>query len=184
MIYSRFKQLKEQEARRRKQGEEEKRKAEEAAAEETQVTNGRHEIENGNGVELVVEKSKEHQSENAIHNSSNGVPVNGDPSRQEMKEDKNTTSVFQMADSEVSTHLEVDKGDAQQSYENVEKVSFIHAYACCYYRTVLKYLYGLHCYYWFYVKLLVIIYGGKEQRRARVIVTLPILSCRVQLSIQ
>lgn len=119
MLYSRFKQIKEQEARRRQQREEEKRRAEEAAANATQVTNDRREIENGKEVELVVERSKVHQSEDTISNSSNGVSVNGLP-RQEVKEDSNTTSGHQTADSEVSPQSEV---DAQQSNENLEKVT-------------------------------------------------------------
>lgn len=131
MIHSRFKQIKEQEARRRQQREEEKRRAEEAAAKGTQVTNERHEIENGKGVELVVEESDKHQPENAISSYSNGVPMNGDLSGQEAKEDKNTMSGYQTADSEVSTHLEV---DAQQSYKNQEKVIFeMHDHVYCYY---------------------------------------------------
>ncbi|XP_015894550.3 ALBINO3-like protein 1, chloroplastic [Ziziphus jujuba] len=124
----RFKQIKEQEARRRRQREEEKKRAEEVAAKGTQITDGRHEIANGNGVELDVEKSEEHQSGNATHSSSNGVPVNGELSRQEIKDDKKTTSVFQTADNEVSSRLEADKGDAQQSYENVEKEA-VEAYS-------------------------------------------------------
>ncbi|KAL6186413.1 hypothetical protein ACLB2K_042533 [Fragaria x ananassa] len=118
----RFKMIKEQEARRKKQREEEKRKVEEAAAKGSQKTNEIHgearllEKENGVAVEVVVEKREEVESQTTTHNSSRvGVPVNGDGSIQELKEDKNTVS-SQMESSDDSTIL----NDGYKSHESRE----------------------------------------------------------------
>ncbi|KAM5568034.1 ALBINO3-like protein 1, chloroplastic [Rosa sericea] len=118
----RFKMIKEQEARRKQQREEEKRKLEEAAAKGTQIANEIHgearllERENGVAVE-VVEKREEVESQTTTHNSSRvGVPVNGDGSIQELKEDHNTVSALQMESSEVSTI----PNDEHESHENRE----------------------------------------------------------------
>ena len=122
MIYSRFKQIKEAEARRKRQREEEKRKAEEAAAKGTQIANERHESENEAGVDIVAENNETSSSENTTHNSSSGVTVNGSLSRHDLKENQNTTSTFQMADNEVSSSSGVDGKDKQQSYKDLGKV--------------------------------------------------------------
>lgn len=121
----RFKMIKKQEARRKQQREEEKRKLKEAAAKGTQITNEIHgearllEKENGVAVELVVEKSDEVESQTTTHNSSSvGVSVNGDQSIQDLKGDQNTVSVLRMESSEVSTNLDVDRRDEQESKES------------------------------------------------------------------
>lgn len=129
LLYSRFKQIKEQEARRR-QEEEEKRKAEEAAAKGTQPTNEGHEREakllereNGAGADSVAESNEEVQSVATLHSSSNvGVVVNGDLSGQDSEEDQKMTPMFRMENDKVSTNSKVDWSDGQQSYEKVEKV--------------------------------------------------------------
>lgn len=120
--------IKEQEARRKQQREEEeeKRKLKEAAAKGTlEITNEIHgearllEKENGVAVELVVEKSEEVESKTTTHNSSSvGVSVNGDRSIQDLKEDQNTVSMLQMENSEVSSNLDVDRRDGQESKES------------------------------------------------------------------
>lgn len=128
-LYSRFKQLKEQEAKRRQQIEEEKKKAEEAAAKATQIANEGHEREatllereNGAAADSVVENNEKVHSVTTFHNSSNvEVVVNGDSSGQDSEEDQNMTSTFRM-ENEVSANSKVDGSDGQQSYENVEKV--------------------------------------------------------------
>jgi YidC/Oxa1 family membrane protein insertase len=129
LLYSRFKQIKEQEARRR-QKEEEKRKAEEAAAKGTQPTNEGHEKEakllereNEARADSVAENNEMVQSVATFHNSSDvGVVVNGDPSGQDSEEGQKMTSMFRMENDKVSTNSKVDWSDGQQSYENVEKV--------------------------------------------------------------
>lgn len=128
-LYSRFKQLKEQEAKRRQQIEEEKKKAEEAAAKATQIANEGHEREakllereNGAAADSVVENNEKVHSVTTFHNSSNvEVVVHGDSSGQDSEEDQNMTSTFRM-ENEVSANSKVDGSDGQQSYENVEKV--------------------------------------------------------------
>ncbi|PON42328.1 Membrane insertase [Parasponia andersonii] len=102
----RFKQLKEEEARRKRQQEHENRKAEEAAAKA--------------GVDLVVE-NEPYSSEDTTHNSSNGVSVNGNPSRHDLKENQNASSMSKMAENEVSTSSGVDVKDKRQSYKDLEK---------------------------------------------------------------
>ncbi|EXB82457.1 ALBINO3-like protein 1 [Morus notabilis] len=115
----RFKQIKEEEARRRRQREEEKRKAEEAAAKASQIPNERNERENEGGLDLNVEKNDTNHSENSIHNSSSSeVAVNGNMPRVDLKESENTTSTL---DNEVSTSLEVDVREEEQSYERLRK---------------------------------------------------------------
>lgn len=123
--------IKEQEARRKKQREEEKRKLEEAAAKGSQKTNEIHgearllEKENGVAVEVVVEKREEVESQTTTHNSSRvGVPVNGDGSIEELKEDKNTVS-GQMESSEDSTIL----NDGHESHESRENQK-VHTKFC------------------------------------------------------
>ncbi|KAK0574022.1 hypothetical protein LWI29_017080 [Acer saccharum] len=123
----RFKQLKEQEARRKQQKEEEKRKAAEAAVKGSQVTNEGDERElnvlekeNGAGANLIDNKNGKPQSLNGQDTSNVGV-VNGGPSSQEFKEDKNSTPVFRMENSEASDNSEVNGRDGQKPYENLEK---------------------------------------------------------------
>ncbi len=118
-LYSRFKQIKEQEEKRRRQIEE-KRKAEEAVAKGTQITNEGHEIEakllereNGAGADSVIENNEKVQSVTTFHNSSNvKVAVNGDSSGQESEEDQKMTSEFRM-ENEVSANSKVDGSDEQ-----------------------------------------------------------------------
>ncbi|XP_062110530.1 ALBINO3-like protein 1, chloroplastic [Humulus lupulus] len=115
----RFKKLKEEEARRKRQREEEKRKAEAAAAaKETQIAN---EKENEAGVDLFVKNNEAHSSENTNHNSSNGVAVNGDLSKHELKGSEETTPTFQVADNAVSTSSAVERRDTSQSHEDLGK---------------------------------------------------------------
>lgn len=128
LLYSRFKQIKEQEARRR-QKEEEKRKAEQAAAKGTQPTNEGHEKEakllereNGAGADSAAENNEKVQSVATSHNSSDVGVVNGDLSGQDSEEGQKMTSMFRMENDKVSTNSKVDWSDGQQSYENVEKV--------------------------------------------------------------
>lgn len=133
-LFSRFKQIKEQEEARRRQKEEEKRKAEEAAAKGTQPINEGHEREaereakllereNGAGAGSVAETNEKAQSVSTFHNpSSVGVVVNGDLSGQDSQEDQKTASMFRMENDKVSANSKVDWSDEQQSYENVEKV--------------------------------------------------------------
>jgi YidC/Oxa1 family membrane protein insertase len=129
-LFSRFKQIKEQEEARRRQKEEEKRKAEEAAAKGTQPINEGHEREakllerdNGAGAGSVAENNEKAQSVSTFHNpSSVGVVVNGDLSGQDSQEDQKTASMFRMENDKVSNNSKVDWSDGQQSYENVEKV--------------------------------------------------------------
>ena len=111
--------IKEQEARRKQQREEEKRKLEEAAAKTTQIASEVHgearllERENGVAVEVVVEKREDVESQTTTNSSSNGgVPVNGNGSTRELKEDMNTVSA-KMESSEVSTIL----NDEHESHE-------------------------------------------------------------------
>jgi YidC/Oxa1 family membrane protein insertase len=122
-LFSRFKQIKEQEEARRRQKEEEKRKAEEAAAKGTQPINEGHERDTGAGAGSVAENNEKAQSVSTFHNpSSVGVVVNGDLSGQDSQEDQKTASMFRMENDKVSTNSKVDWSDGQQSYENVEKV--------------------------------------------------------------
>lgn len=149
-ILFRFKMIKEQEARRKQQREEEeeeKRKLKEAAAKGTQITNEIHgearllEKENGVAVELVVEKSEEVESQTTTHNSSSvGVSVNGDRSIQDLKEDQNTVSMLQMENSEVSTNLDVDRRDEQESKESRGNEKVYSKYALQY-----KFSYACTC---------------------------------------
>ncbi|KAL5552714.1 hypothetical protein UlMin_040115 [Ulmus minor] len=132
----RFRQLKEQEARRRREREEEEKRKAEASAQATQITNESQEnktrlleTETDTGVELFVETNETHQSENAVHNSSNGgITVNSDLSRQDSKENSNATSIFQMEDDEVHSNSGVDGRDEQQSSENSGKEA-VEAYS-------------------------------------------------------
>lgn len=129
LIYSRFKQIKEQEARRRQQREEEKRKAAEAAAKGNQTTNEVHEREinvyeraNGAGASSLDKNNGILQSVRGGDVSEAGVLMNGNTSGQEFKEDKDTTSVFKTEDSEVSANSDINGRDEKQSRENLEKV--------------------------------------------------------------
>lgn len=128
-LYCRFRKIKEEEARKRQHREEEKRRAEEAASISTEIINDRHENEatvlereNGAGVKLDVENNEGYNSQNAIHNSSEGgVTMNGELSRQDWKEDQNTSFIFEMEDDDVSTTNIVETVE-QQFHENHEKV--------------------------------------------------------------
>lgn len=81
LIISRFKQIKEQEARIRQQREEEKRKAEEAAKLESQTIN------------------------DSDKSATVGVFVNGSLSRQDVKEDQNSTSTSTMHRTDVDNEV-------------------------------------------------------------------------------
>lgn len=140
LIYFRFKQIKEQEARRRQQREEEKRKAAEAAAEGNQTINGEQEREasvlgsaNGVGTDLLGKDNGNFPSVTGDDASNIGDTINGNSSGHEFKEDKDTISVFRTEDNEVSANSEVDGGNEQQSQENLGKVSLKYAliqFAC------------------------------------------------------
>lgn len=71
-------------------------------------------------MDLNVEKNDTNHSENSVHNSfSSEVAVNGNIPRVDLKESENTTSTL---DNEVSTSLEVDVREEEQSYERLRKV--------------------------------------------------------------
>lgn len=117
LLYSRFKQIKEQEARRRQQREE-KEKAGETVAKGTQLTNEGHErearlleSENGAGSESVDE-----------NNPSNFGVVNGDLTGKDSEEDKIKSPVLRVEEDKVSANSKVGAIDEQQSYELVEKI--------------------------------------------------------------
>lgn len=140
LICSRFKQIKEQEARRRQQREEEKRKAAEAAAKGNQTINGEQEREasilgSAKGVQTdLVDKDDENFPSVTGDNASNiGVAINGNISSHEFKENQDTISVLRTGDNEVSANSEVDGRNEQQSQENLGKVSLKSAliqFAC------------------------------------------------------
>lgn len=123
MSFSRFKQLKEQEARRRQQREEEKRKAIGAAGNNLQITNGELKKE-----AYLVEREDtkvELRNTNDVSttgNSSNSEysAVNGNYSPSESKEDQKI-STHRMEDGEIASNSNNGR-DHQHLYENVEKV--------------------------------------------------------------
>ncbi|KAM6589485.1 hypothetical protein CsatA_012090 [Cannabis sativa] len=117
----RFKKLKEEEARRKQQREEEKRKAEAAAAAAAKETPIANEKESEAGVDLVVEKNEAQSSENINLNYSNGVSVNGNLSKHDLKESEETAPTFRVADNAVSTSSAVDKRDTPPSHEDLKK---------------------------------------------------------------
>lgn len=131
LIYSRFKQLKEQEARKRREREE-KRKAEEAAVKGNQLAIEEHkkerselEEETGGAAILVDKKIGSLQSVTG-QDTSNVKLVNGDQSSQELNKGENTISSSRMKDGVVCANSEVDRMDEQQSYEDLEKVYLMY----------------------------------------------------------
>lgn len=92
LIISRFKRIKEQEARLRQQREEEGRKAEEAAKLESQTIND-------------SDKSEELQSESSSKSTTVVVVANGGVSRQDVKEDQNSTSMATMQRTDVDDEV-------------------------------------------------------------------------------
>lgn len=131
LVHSRFKQLKEQEARRKQQRKEEKRKAEEAAASGSQITNGGHnkeahlvEREHGAGDDLIEDRNRSVESVTTIRDSTtngNGAIVNGNYSSQDLKNGQETASTLGRENSDFSNINKVDEPDEQLTFDELEK---------------------------------------------------------------
>ena len=130
LVFSRFKQIKEQEARRRQQREEEKTKAEEAAANRIPTTNGGYKNEANStkreyrtGGDLVDGGNDSFQSLTTTHNSSNIEVVVNDELSNEDSKDEQKMYVTRTESSENSVNYEVDVRDEQHINGKLEKVS-------------------------------------------------------------
>lgn len=130
LVFSRFKQIKEQEARRRQQREEEKTKAEEAAANRIPTTNGGYKNEANStkreyrtGGDLVDGGNDSFQPLTTTHNSSNIEVVVNDELSNEDSKDEQKMYVTRTESSENSVNYEVDVRDEQHINGKLEKVS-------------------------------------------------------------
>lgn len=115
--FSRFKQLKEQEARRKKQREEERRKAEEAASKGIQITNGEVKKETS-----PLESADSELATSGSSSSIDGFAVNGNSVSSEGNDD-NRASLDKEDNSETPDDYK-NRRDNLHLEKNIEKVPF------------------------------------------------------------
>ena len=120
-VFSRFKQLKEQEARKRKQKEEEKKKAEEAAGNRIPTTNGGYKNE-ANSTEMEYRNADDLVDSGNDSSSNIEVVVNGELRNKDSKDEPNMY-VTRTESSGDSVNYDVDMKDEQHINGKLEKVS-------------------------------------------------------------